>query len=283
MHTLDKYILEIKTLPPAPRVLSKLLVLLKEADVDAGRIVELIAFDPALTAKVLQRCNSAASGLGRHVHDLEEAVTQVGFNAIYHLVAMVVGESLLGSGQPGYGIAAGQLWEHSVTTALAARVVARKLAGPENLAFTTALLHDVGKLVLGGFLQDRRESLIQETGPSGHSFLEAEKAILGVDHAEIGGRVLAQWNFPENLVSAVWHHHNPAQARPHEQLAAYVHLGDIIAHCLGQAYGYEVFAVHARPEALEILEISPKETDGLIIETEAAVEQCPGLVRTTTS
>ena len=149
MQALDNYINEIKTLPPAPRVLSQLLVLLNEEEAHAGQIVELIAFDPALTAKVLQRCNNAAAGLGGSVSDLDEAVTQVGFNTIYRLVAMVIGEGLLGSEQPGYGIGTGGLWEHSVRTAVAARVMASKLGGEENLAFTAALLHDIGKLVLG--------------------------------------------------------------------------------------------------------------------------------------
>ena len=279
MQALDNYINEIKTLPPAPRVLSQLLVLLNDTRAHASRIVELIAFDPALTAKVLQRCNSAASG--RSVSDLDEAVKQVGFNAIYRLVGMVIGEGLLGSEQQGYGIGRGELWEHSVTTALAARVIARKLGGEENLAFTAGLLHDIGKLVLGSFLEGSRQLVLKETGPSGHSFLEAEKAILGVEHAEIGGRVLARWHFPEDLVSAVWHHHNPVQARLHEQLAAYVHLGDIIAHCLGLAQGFESFAVRPQPEALEILEISPKEIDTLVLETDAALDQCHGLLRKT--
>ena len=281
MQALDNYINEIKTLPPAPRFLSQLLVLLNEEEAHAGQIVELIAFDPALTAKVLQRCNNAAAGLGGSVSDLDEAVTQVGFNTIYRLVAMVIGEGLLGSEQPGYGIGTGGLWEHSVRTAVAARVMASKLGGEENLAFTAALLHDIGKLVLGVFLEGSGQSVPRLTGPSGLSFLEAEKAVLGVEHAEIGGRVLEEWNFPENLVSAVRHHHNPAQARPHEQLAAYVHLGDIIAHCLGQAQGYESFAARTRAEALQILEISPKEMDTLVLETDTALKQCGGLIQTT--
>jgi len=135
--------------------------------------------------------------------------------------------------------------------------------------------------VLGAFLEGCEQSVLQETGPSGRSFPEAEKAILGVHHAEIGGRVLAQWNFPENLVSAVWHHHDPARATPHEQLAAYVHLGDIIAHCLGQAQGHQSFALRAQAGALHILEISPKEIDTLVLETDAALQQCPGITRLT--
>ncbi len=280
MQALDNYIREIRTLPAAPRVLSRLLVLLNQEEAHAGQIVELIALDPALTAKVLQCCNNAAAGLGRPVSDLDQAVAQVGFNAIYRMVAMVVGEGLLSAEQEGYGIGMGELWEHSVTTAIAARVIARKLGGDENLAFTAALLHDIGKLVLGSFLEGFQQSVLNQTGPSGLSFLEAEKTILGVEHAEIGGRVLAEWNFPDNLVSAVWHHHNPAQARPHQELASYVHLGDIIAHCLGRAQGYESFALRAQADALQILEIAPKEIETFVLETNAALKECGGMIQT---
>ena len=155
MQALDNYINEVKTLPPAPRIITQLLLLLNQDDVHAGQIVELIALDPALTAKVLQRCNNAAAGLCHPVSDLDEGVAQVGFNAIYRMVAMVVGEGLLISEQQGYGIGGGELWEHSVTTAVAARVIARKLSGDENVVFTAALLHDIGKLVLGTFLEGR--------------------------------------------------------------------------------------------------------------------------------
>jgi putative nucleotidyltransferase with HDIG domain len=281
MQALDHYINEIKTLPPAPRVLSQLLVLLNEEEAHASQIVELIMYDPALTAKVLQRCNNAATGLGGEVSSLGEAVTQVGFNAIYRLVAMVTGETLLGSEQKGYGIAAGEMWEHSVRTAVAAKVLAAKLGGEENVAFTAALLHDIGKMVLGSFLEGSDQTVFRRKGPSGESLLEAEKSVLGVEHAEIGGRVLEEWNFPENLIYGVRHHHNPGGASRHEQLAAYVHLGDIIAHCLGLAEKFETFAPRTRPEALQILEISPEEMDPLVQETEDALQQAGGLVRTT--
>ena len=91
--------------------------------------------------------------------------------------------------------------------------------------------------------------------------------------------MLEAWNFPENLVSAVWHHHDPAQDRLHEQLAAYVHLGDIIAHCVEQDRPYEFYAPRAQPEALQILEISPKEMETVVLETNTALEECTGLIR----
>jgi len=271
MQALDEFINQVKTLPPAPRIFTQLICLLGEDDVDSASIVELIVFDPALTAKILHRCNQAARGLGQPIHSLPEAVMHLGFNEIYRCVAAVFGESMLCKAQLGYGIAAGELWRHSATAAIGARCVARSLSLDENLTFTAALLHDIGKLVLSSFLEGTYTTLMRETCQAGHSFMEAEKAILGVEHAEVGGRVLARWNLPENLVRAVWHHHDPALAEPHAQLAAAVYLGDMIAHVLGQGHGHQAFAVRGRAEALDILQLAPAQIDNLVLETELAL------------
>ena len=274
----DRLIDRVKTLPPAPRIVSELLGLLRQEDVPVDRIVELITFDPALTAKVLRRCNSAAFGGSEPVHNLSEAVARVGFNDVYRLVAAVVGESLLEAPQRGYGIAAGELWHHSVTAALAARVTAAAAGIDENIAFTAALLHDIGKLVLSDLLERAYDAVMQETSSSGHSFLEAEQILLGSDHAAIGGRLLERWNFPDNLVHAVRHHHDPRAATPHEHLAACVHVSDVIAHCLGEAHGYQAFAVRVQGEALELLEITATELDGLTLESALAVKKAAWLL-----
>jgi HD-like signal output (HDOD) protein len=86
--------------------------------------------------------------------------------------------------------------------------------------------------------------------------------------------MLEEWNFPENLVSAVRHHHDPARAVPHEALAACVHLGDILAHCLGEAHGFDSFAVRARFEAFDILKIDPVKIDILLLEADSALKGC---------
>jgi len=221
----------------------------------------------------LQRCNTADAALDHPVVDLHEAVTRMGLNAIYRLVAVVIGEGMLGSEQAGYGISSGGLWEHSVTTAVAARVIAKKLGNNDDLAFTVGLLHDIGKLVLSKFLEGSQHDIEVKTESDGLSFLEAEKSILGVEHSEIGGRILQRWNFPENFVKAVWYHHDPAGANPYQALAACVHLGDIIAHNMGHAQGFESFAIVPRAEALEILEVTPTDIDMFLMDTTLALEQ----------
>ena len=273
MHSLDHYINQVKTLPPAPRILTELLLLLGEADVESERVVGLITFDPALTAQVLQRCNSAAAGFSQPVVDLQDAVMRLGFNDIYRLVAAVVAESTLGAAQQGYGIGPGELWQHSAVAAVAAKVIARTQNGEENLAFTAALLHDIGKLILSSSLEGAYEEVVHETEVSGHSFLEAEKVILGVEHAEVGGRLLERWSFPEQLVRAVWQHHNPSQARPFERLAASVHVSDMIAHFLGYGHGHQAYAVRGQAEALEILGITGRDIECLMLRTDTALKE----------
>jgi putative nucleotidyltransferase with HDIG domain len=280
MLALDNFINNVKTLPPAPRVLLQLLPLLGELDVDSSQVVELVKFDPALTAKVLQCCNNAVTGRGEPVTDLHQAVVRLGFNEIYRLTAAVVSEAALSAEQRGYGFASGQLWQHSAVTAIAGRIIARELGGDENLVFTAALLHDIGKLVLGASLENAYEVVVNRIAGSGQSFVEAEKAILGVEHAEVGGRVLQRWNFPDSLVRAVWHHHEPLLAKPFELLSGCVYLADMVSHMLGHGLGHQAFAIRGRGEVMELLEITAGNLDRFVIHTNEALENASWLTLT---
>jgi putative nucleotidyltransferase with HDIG domain len=273
MEALDRIIHQAGKLPPAPRILPELLALLRQQDVDTHAVVRLIMLDPALTAQVLRRCNSARRGLAAPVGDLPNAVLQIGFGEVYRVVAAIVGERTLGAPQPGYGIAQGELWKHCAVAAVAARLIARDLGADDPLVFTAALLHDLGKLVLTTALEAAYAEVIAKTEGERLSLLEAEKAILGVDHAEIGGQLLSRWNFPETLVQAVWRHHDPLRAGHAEQLAAFVHLGDVLAHWLGHGYGHQAYALRCRAEALDILEVTYKDLEQFLIQTADSVEE----------
>ena len=79
---------------------------------------------------------------------------------------------------------------------------------------------------------------------------------LGVDHAQVGGRLLDRWKFPANMVAAVWFHHTPRAAGEHERLASYLNFGNVIAHLLGHTYGHKSMALQGRGEVLKTLGIT---------------------------
>src|SRR5262249_54904899 len=152
-----------------------------------------------------------------------------GFNDICRTVVLVIGESTLSQPQEGYGLGPGDLWEHSVATGVGARALAERSGFHENVAFTAGLLHDIGKLVLSGSFVGAYAQILKETSENGRSLLETERLLLGLDHAEAGGRILQEWNFPETLIGAVWHHHVPTENGRHQKLASCVHIADLIA------------------------------------------------------
>jgi putative nucleotidyltransferase with HDIG domain len=109
----------------------------------------------------------------------------------------------------GYDLSPGELWLHSIAASNTAEALAknRKIAETDDV-FTPALVHDMGKLVLGKFLKEelhKIESITSNAVPLD----AAEHMVLGIDHAEIGALILAKWSFPKDIVNAVRWHHNP--------------------------------------------------------------------------
>jgi putative nucleotidyltransferase with HDIG domain len=258
MVELDNYINRVKQLPPAPQLLPELLDILNKPNLDSNRVVRLIAYDPSLTANVLQACNSASSAPQEPIIDLDSAVLRLGFQEIYRLVASILGAELLCPRTQSHVRDAAQLWQHSVATAVAAQLIAREVDDDPHLAFTAALLHDLGKIVLSEACQESYARLIEEVESNQFSLLEAEKRILGVQHSEVGGRLLTRWKFPLNLVTAVWFHAHPAAAQSNGQrVAAIVYLGNLVAYLIGYGYGHHAVTLRGRGDVLDILKLEP--------------------------
>ena len=266
MQTIDEYITKAHHLVPAPHVLPQLMPLLNRTDIDNSRVVEIISYNPALTASVLRVCNSAYFSRGTSIDNLAHAVTRLGFREIYQIVVAVTGAMTLSCPQKGYGVEAKELWEHSVTTAVAAQVIARDLGEDENIVFTAALLHDLGKIILANAMESLAPQFREEIG-KGQSIMDVENKLLGANHAEVGAKLLERWNLPQHLVMAVRFHHHPSEAGTHQRLAACVYLGNFMAYFMGHGYGDHALSLVGRDDALRILKLESEKLPGYM-------EQC---------
>jgi hypothetical protein len=141
MLSLDDYISKAHHLVPAPQILPQLLPLLNQPDIDSAKVVELISYNQSLTANVLRICNSAYYSRGTSIDNLQDAVTRVGFRQIYDIVVCIISSVTLARPQKGYGVEANALWDHSVTSALAAQVIAQEaqvvIVAPPSLESVT--------------------------------------------------------------------------------------------------------------------------------------------------
>ena len=267
MQAIKDYVRNLRHLPPSPHIVPELMRLLNQPDVDSSKIVKMISYDPSLTANVLRISNSVYFSAALPTADLQEAVTRMGFQQVFQLVAAAAGVRLLGSPQSIYGLEQGELWKHSVAAAVAAQLVARKLGDNENLVFTATLLHDIGKTILSHSMNAEYSKIVKESDGKGNSLLEVESKLFGVNHAEVGGQLLQHWKFPPNIVAAVWFHHAPKGAGAHHRLASCVYLGNMISCFMGHGYGHAAFAMRARSEVLASLELTPQSIPEFMMET----------------
>lgn len=236
--SLEELVARVEDLPALPLIVSQVIRLTEDPDSTAADLNAVISCDQALTAKVLRLANSAYYGFPRRVGTVTEAVVLLGFNTIRNLVLAASVSNVLQREAPGYQLARGDLWWHSLTSAMAARLLARKVrfrAAEE--AFVAGLLHDIGKLILSQYVDQAYQELLERVTQGGLPFMEAEQDILGFDHAQAGGLVAEKWNLPETLVEAISCHHQPRRAQNNPSLAAFAHAGDALALMLGAGLG----------------------------------------------
>jgi len=243
---LKELIEKIRTIPPLSQSAMRLMELMNNPNRSLQQVAEIVQNDPSLTANVLKVVNAPAFGLGRPVTSLSRALSFLGERMI---VGIALGSSAPGVyGKPlaGYESEAGELWEHSLRTAIASREMAgRALADiPADSAFTAGILHDIGKSLLSEFIEGKTREIISSIAEEEDlGFLEAERRLLGFDHCQAGLALAEHWNLPEILRQAISHHHEPANAPDeHRPLVFCVHLGDMIAMLGGTGVGADCLA-----------------------------------------
>jgi putative nucleotidyltransferase with HDIG domain len=250
--------------------------ILNRPDVDNVQVVQVVKSDGVLCGKLLAACNSAAFGLAEPAGSVEQAVFILGYEQIYRIIlSLGVGKSL-GRALPAYLIGEHELWHHSLTAAVAAEVIMLDgcfLETDPSVAYTAGLLHDIGKLVLNKFLTKESVAAIRNLIESEkHSRIEAERAILGTDHAEVGACLLKSWRLPENIVEAVADHHQPVLT-PRPLLSAVVHVADCVAHQLGSSPGWDAFALRIVGDASSSLGLTPEKMERILISAHASLHR----------
>lgn len=239
----QELVAKVKNLPPVPNAALRLIGLLDKADTENDDIVQAIRFDNVLTAKLLRACNSPYFGFSEPISSVDQAVLVLGHQQILHIVLTLAFGSTMAVPLPGYAGESSALWQHSLTTAMAAEVVANAgldINVESSVAFTAGLLHDFGKLVMGQVIDGPQLDAIRgRVAEAGLSRAAAEHEILGTDHAEVGACLLKSWNLPEEVVEAVANHHRPT-LEPRPLLSAVVQVANCAAHRAAAAPGENV-------------------------------------------
>ncbi|HDY88322.1 MAG TPA: HDOD domain-containing protein [bacterium] len=244
MITVEKILEKVDYLPPFPHTVTRVLQMLREPGVKTDEIADVIKFDQSVTSNVLKLCNSSYFGLSRTITNLREAVVYIGLNKLKKILILSGTQKYFDNENPGYETQKGELWTH----VLAVSIVAGKLVEKINVKdkdelFVAALLHDIGKLVLNEFVMESYGEIMKMVEQKGMTFLEAEKNVLGMNHAEIGARILEIWKFSGEIISAVKKHHSPFE-KDDSKLDNIVRISDTLAMIMGYGTGIDGLAYH---------------------------------------
>ena len=229
---------EIKALPSLPSIYQDLMQEMQSPQASLKKASRIVAKDLGMVTKILQLVNSAFFGLRTHVSDPEQAVALLGFETIKSLVlSSQVFAQFDQNRLPGFSLDA--LWRHAMLTATCARRIAKDTGASQPVideAFTAALLHDVGVLVLAANKPDDYVRVFELMRANHVSDWAAERDVFGADHAHVGAYLLGIWGLGDGIVEAVAFHQHPGdyKASGFQALTA-VHVANAFAEAQASA------------------------------------------------
>ncbi|MBI5922665.1 MAG: HDOD domain-containing protein [Betaproteobacteria bacterium] len=244
--TAGELVKDIDGLVTLPDVYIRINRLLENPNSSTTDIAKAVSQDPSFTLRLLRVANSSLYRFPAAVTTAAKAVSIIGTAQIRSLaLAMSVAKSF--AGMPNELVSMENFWRHSLYCALIARHLAREArrCDPDSL-FTAGLLHDIGELVIFNRLPEQaKDALLMVLDSQDEMQVhEAERKVMGVDHAEVGGELARHWNLPSLLQECIAHHHAVASAKQHPREVALVHLAN-------------VFALMAEVDSLDPGDVSP--------------------------
>ena len=257
-----KVLREIKNLPTLPGIVAKLGKMAENPDTTTEQMGRVISKDHILASKLLKLVNSAFYGFPQRISSLNSAIILLGFNVIKSLIISASIFEVMEAQDV-------ELWEHSLGCAVVCNVLARHLGvkDPEEIS-TAGLIHDIGKVAIKMELPREYEMITALSLEKKISRLEAEREILGLDHAEVGSWLAKSWNLPNKLIEPIACHHLPQLAKEEQQASAIVHFANILIRGLGYGHAGDIWVPPLNNKAWKLLALAPADIDPLLQEIE---------------
>ena len=233
----QRIIQDLGQIPTMPTIAAKVMQIVNDPHSSAEDVAKFISRDVALTSKVLRLANSAFYGIPRTISSVNSAIVILGFNTIRSLV---LSASVLKVFPAKPGLVAFDrkaFWKHSFMVGIASRMVAqtyrkKKLVDMET-AFSAGLLHDIGKIILEQYSNDDYLPVLKAAKDQGIPLYMAEKAMLGMSHADVSGMLVDKWQMPNELKGPIVNHHSPMDDKASQDMACIVHYANHLCHLKG--------------------------------------------------
>jgi len=219
----------IRGIPPMPSAAQRAFRLSVDPRAEARDFIDIIESDEALSARVIKIANSVYFERGKKSETIEDSVLVIGINELRNLLSATTLTDIFPCSHPGRV----QLWANDIATAIAAKILSRQIMpSREEAAFLAGLMHDLGKLMMLQRTSEDYQKVLTQAAEKGCDFCTAEEEIFPFNHTEAGQLIAEKWNFSEDLIGAIRHHHRPWSSGA-VTLPEIVKAADLMAHALG--------------------------------------------------
>lgn len=206
--SLNEIVKRIRDLPSLPAVVMDLLTCIDQESAGAKMLGERISRDQSLAAKTLRLANSSFYGMQRKVASIPQAIAILGFDSVRTMVAAVAVADAFPSGRAGrFDLEV--FWRHAIASAICARLLSKHMHIDSDQAFIAGLLHDIGRLILVVYYPGEYEEVLNYRTANRCRLQQAELAVLGIEHAQVGRALAEHWKFPVSIQNAIGSHHEP--------------------------------------------------------------------------
>ncbi len=277
----EEILKKARSMPQMPMAVQQIMRLMQDENADVGKLSKAIEFDAGLTVNILGIANSPYFGGLRKMNTVREAVVRLGSKKVFQMVLAVGVVPFTKKANKGYGLEPDELTDHSICVALASEMIAKEAdITPPPHTFTSGLLVNIGKIVLGDFLEVDADPVLALAHDECISFEAAEQRILGIDHIELGARLLEHWHLPQEVIQVVRHHRHPALAPVKDPALDLVHMGDMLAKMLGIGIGMDGLQYTVDCDVLERVNIKPEMLEMLMPQVIEHMEEIKEALRT---
>lgn len=269
LQNVAKLLRHLDTLPTLPRTVEKVRNAIEDPDVSVGDVSDIISLDPPIVARLLKLANSAAYGFASRVDSVRLACSLLG---LQELAVVVLSSAVVDIIEKSKHIDYARFLDRSIFCATAARQIAKARARDSaGGAFTSGLLHDIGRFALAEAVPARYAKI--DKSLEGDTLLGAEEEALGIAHPEAGYILARNWQFPEEIAEAIRFHHTPDLAVEAKDLAAIVALAALLAEAGDREQGLEEDRLALLAPVLKILEFDEADALGIYEDTVTSLQE----------
>ena len=207
-----------------PDIYIRLKTVVDDPESSMADVADVVANDPALTARLLKIANSPYFGFPAKITTVARATSLLGTQQIHDLVlATTVAEAF--SGIPSELISMQDFWSNSIRCGLLCRRLAQEcnVLDSERL-FVEGLLHDVGHLIMYQGLPEASAAALLESQQQDKPLFLVERELIGCDYAQVGSALMRSWHFPPGLIESVRYQNEPARAADFPLEVAIMHI-----------------------------------------------------------